>query len=575
MKKLALLIIISFTFVSQEIYAQDSCKVCKPFPWEIGPILGINQYFGDMHCSVPYRSQNSFMGGVFARRHITDYFTVRPQVLVGRLAGNDLDSPTKMWDYRRLSFKTTPVGFVEAAVLGEFYPFKERRFTCDGFLKKGVSPYIFGGIGANYSNATITQQPGATFPVTPRDLQADRDYMKSFGNKISAVIPVGLGLKYNMSRRATLGAEAGYRFSTSDYLDGLSMAGNPNRKDGYFMANILGSYRFGDKDVDNDGVVDKCDACINEAGLPKFQGCPDTDGDGVIDKDDECPTVAGPMALKGCPDSDGDGIADKDDACPTVVGSKLLNGCPDKDFDGIADKDDACPDVAGIKELKGCPDTDGDGIADKDDACPNAAGPASLNGCPDSDGDGIADSKDDCINVKGIAAANGCPDSDGDGVPDNKDKCPSVPGLMSNDGCPEGYVNGISPMRGFTSASGCTITAEELSQLSFAAQGIEFYPGTNKLRPSSYKSLQRVCDLLARCKDANLTINTYNDGGTDAQAIRLAKLRACAMYSYFMKKKCISKSRMSYNGFGDEDPNSFYTTPSGAKAGSRTEFLLR
>lgn len=573
MRKLTFLFIIFLTLSSIATNAQDSCAVCKPYKWEVGLPIGINQYFGDMHCSQPYASQNNLMVGAFVRRHINDYFTLRPQVLVGRLAGRDLDNPNKLWDYRRLRFASTP--FIEAAVLGEFYPLKERRFTCDGFMKKTLTPYIFGGIGATYSNPTVYQDAGATAPVIPRDLKADRDHVDKVGNRIAAVIPVGLGLKYNVAPRWTLGAEAGYRFSTSDYLDGISMAGNAERKDGYFLANVLGSYRFGDKDADKDGVVDKCDACVNEAGLPKFQGCPDTDGDGVPDKADECPTVAGPIGLKGCPDSDGDGIADKDDACPTLVGSARLKGCPDRDHDGVADKDDSCPGIAGVKELKGCPDTDGDGIADKDDACPNSAGSAALNGCPDNDGDGIADKDDDCLNVKGLASANGCPDSDGDGVPDNKDLCPSLPGLMSNKGCPEGYVNGVAPFKGYKSASGCTITAAELDELSYAAQGIEFFPGTNKIRPSSFKSLQRVCDLLTRCSDASMVINTYNDGGTDSQNVKLANLRACSIYSYFLKKKCITKSRMVYKGYGDEDPSSFYMTPTGKKAGSRTEFILK
>ncbi len=573
MKKLAFLFLAFLAFSSYTTNAQDTCSVCKPYKWEIGAALGVNQYFGDMHCSQAYASQNNLMFGPFVRYHINDYFAVRPQILIGRLAGRDLDQPNMLWDYRRLKFTSTP--FVEAAILGEFYPLRERKFTCDGFTKKTLTPYIFAGIGATYSNPTVYQEAGARSPVIPRDLQVDRDYLDKFGNRIAAVFPVGLGLKYNIARRYTIGAEAGYRFSSSDYLDGISMAGNAGRKDGYFLANILGSYRFGDKDTDKDGVVDKCDLCVNEMGLPKFQGCPDTDGDGVPDKDDACPTLAGPIGLKGCPDTDGDGIADKDDACPTLVGTLALNGCPDRDNDGVADKDDACPDIAGVKELKGCPDTDGDGIADKDDACPNSPGPASLNGCPDTDGDGIADKDDDCLNVKGLASANGCPDSDGDGVPDNKDLCPSIPGLISNNGCPEGYINGVAPFMGYKSASGCTITATELNELNFAAQNIEFYPGTNKIKPTSYKSLQRVCDVLNRCKDANLVINTYNDGGSSTQNVRLANLRACAVYSYFLKKKCISKSRMTYKGFGDEDPNSFYMTPSGKKAGSRTEFLLK
>jgi OmpA-OmpF porin, OOP family len=573
MKKVTFLFLSILTFVFGNVQAQDSCRVCKPYPWEIGIPIGLNQYFGDMHCSKPYASQNSLMAGVFVRRHINDYFSVRPQVLIGRLAGRDIDNPDKLWDYRRIGFKAK--SFVEAAVLGEFYPLKERRFTCDGFMKKTLSPYIFGGIGAAYSNAKLYQDAGARAPILQRDKDLDVAHLAKFGNRIAAIIPVGLGLKYNVAPRFTLGAEAGYRFSTSDYLDGLSLAGNSERKDGYFLANVLGSYRFGDKDADKDGVVDKCDLCVNEAGLPKFQGCPDSDGDGVPDKDDECPTLAGPMGLKGCPDSDGDGIADKNDACPTLVGTAAMKGCPDKDFDGIADKDDACPEVAGIKELRGCPDTDGDGIADKDDKCPFASGPASLSGCPDSDGDGIADKDDDCLTVKGLASANGCPDSDGDGVPDNKDLCPSVPGLMTNQGCPEGYVNGIAPFSGYKSASGCIITSAELDELNFAAQNIEFFPGTNKIKPSSYKSLQRVCDVLNRCKDASLMIKTYNDGANSSQNLRLADLRACAIYGYFLKKKCISKSRMQYKGQPDEDLKAAYITPAGKKAGSRTEFILK
>ena len=56
----------------------------------------------------------------------------------------------------------------------------------------------------------------------------------------------------------------------------------------------------------------------------------DRDKDGVLDKDDLCPDVPGPKENNGCPwpDTDGDGILDKDDACPTVPGLPEYNGCP-------------------------------------------------------------------------------------------------------------------------------------------------------------------------------------------------------------------------------------------------------
>lgn len=568
MRKISLLVITVLALISTTTtFAQDSCKVCKPYPWEIGVPLGVNQYFGDMHCSLPYASQNNLMTGLFLRRHISDYLAVRPQVLVGRLAGDDLDHPDGYWDYRGLSFRTP---LVEAAVLGEIYPFKERKYTCDGVLRKTLSPYLFAGIGATYTNPTVNVASGVRFPPLPRELQADVDNLQRW----AAVIPFGLGLKWNVAERVALGVEGGYRYSLSDYLDGTSLAANDGRNDGYFLGNIWGSFRFGDKDSDKDGVVNKCDICPDVPGLRNFQGCPDTDRDGVPDNIDECPQTPGLMSLKGCPDTDGDGIADKDDECPTIYGLAALNGCPDRDGDGVADKDDQCPDVAGVKDLNGCPDTDGDGIADKDDDCPNAPGPANLNGCPDSDGDGIADKDDDCVDMKGDGD-NGCPDRDKDGVPDNIDLCPDLPGLVSNQGCPEGYVNGVAPFMGYKTKSGCTISAAQLDELNLAAQQVEFYTGTNKLKPTSYKALQRVCDLLAQCPDAVIHINAYNDGASTSSNVRSAKLRACALYTYFLKKKCITKSRMTYDGFGDEDSSKEYTNADGKVIGSRIEFILK
>lgn len=585
MKKVTFLFVALLT-LSLTTQAQDSCKVCKPYKWEVGIPLGVNQYFGDMHCSRPYASANSIMIGAFVRRHINDYFALRAQLLFGRLAGNDLDQPDGRWDYRRLKFKSP---LTELSLLGEFYPLKERRYTCDGTFRKTLSPYLFGGIGAAFTNPTVVAQNAALQDDDPRKYVVARLFDQDQANlkKAALVLPFGVGLKYNAAERFTIGAEVGYRYAFSDYLDGTKIsttalgtgtAFEPNGKaynDGYLVANLLGSYRFGDKDGDKDGVVDRCDACVTEKGLRKFQGCPDTDGDGIPDKDDACPTQAGPMALKGCPDTDGDGIADKDDQCPTQVGTVALKGCPDRDKDGVADKDDACPDVAGVKALKGCPDTDGDGIADKDDACPNESGPASLNGCPDTDGDGIADKDDACPTVKGVASAKGCPDRDKDGVADAQDKCPDLAGLASNDGCPEGYVNGQLVPKGYKTASGCEISQSELDELTFAAQGIEFYSGTNKLKPASYKKLDRVCSLLQRCPDSILRISAFNDGSSSATNLRSAKLRACAIYAYFLKKKCISKARMTYEGQGDEDPSTDYTTPDGKKSTTRVQFQLR
>jgi len=144
------------------------------------------------------------------------------------------------------------------------------------------------------------------------------------------------------------------------------------------------------KDTDEDGVIDKEDACRKVAGPAENKGCPwpDTDADGVFDKDDACVNVAGPKENKGCPwkDTDGDTLLDNVDACPAIAGPVENKGCPwpDTDEDSVLDKDDACPDVAGLVENKGCPDLDADkdGVSDKEDDCPLIAGPVENKGCP-------------------------------------------------------------------------------------------------------------------------------------------------------------------------------------------------
>jgi outer membrane protein OmpA-like peptidoglycan-associated protein len=143
-----------------------------------------------------------------------------------------------------------------------------------------------------------------------------------------------------------------------------------------------------------------------------------------------------PLVLPPAPppaDRDNDGILDRDDACPDEAGVKSddpkKNGCPlpgDRDKDGILDVDDACPDEPGIKsddpQKNGCPrpDTDKDGIFDDEDACVNDPGirttDPTTNGCPppkDTDNDTIFDPEDACPTTPGPKdpdpKKNGCP----------------------------------------------------------------------------------------------------------------------------------------------------------------------
>lgn len=212
-------------------------------------------------------------------------------------------------------------------------------------------PYL--RVGANYLRHDYTS---LTFPrealingMPTGEVIGNGDNGNENGKANFFTVATGAGINFWLTKNFGLGIQGDY----------VSTPGDKSNVANFWQASASLNFRFGNRDRDKDGILDKDDLCPDTPGLPEFQGCPDTDGDGVPDKDDQCPDVAGPVENNGCPwpDTDGDGVIDKDDACPTVAGPAENNGCPwpDTDGDGILDKDDACPTVPGLPEYNGCP----------------------------------------------------------------------------------------------------------------------------------------------------------------------------------------------------------------------------
>lgn len=108
------------------------------------------------------------------------------------------------------------------------------------------------------------------------------------------------------------------------------------------------------KDLDQDGVPDKQDHCLNSGLGYKVDafGCElDSDRDGIYDRNDQCPNT--PRGIKvnflGCEgDEDKDLVLDSSDKCPgTPIGTKVnAHGCKinnDFDGDGVINSQDQCP----------------------------------------------------------------------------------------------------------------------------------------------------------------------------------------------------------------------------------------
>ena len=397
---------------------------------EFGIGLGASNHLSDTQSESLYLAGTAFAYDIHVRYPINPSFALKVNYFNTRLSGDEkrFDIPWRKARGFQYNDKLQEIGLgFEWDILGKMYSHRQ-----DSTFHRRLSPYIFAGTAVNIIGFKVDYNvKDGLNPVTSIDL-INKDI--SDRKTISLAVPVGGGLRFDLTPKICLNIEASLRKTNSDYLDGISFAGNPLKKDWYCSALVGLNYSLLAPDSDHDGVPNRKDMCPNEAGSRSAKGCPDKDEDGIADKDDRCPSEYGLENLAGCADQDDDGIADEDDICPDTPGEKTLGGCPDSDKDGVVDALDKCPDVPG--KAKGCPDGDKDGVADKDDFCPEVYG--KVMGCPDSDKDGVADKDDRCPDVFGVKANSGCPnvDADGDGVVDRNDKCPNEKGLKEYGGCP-------------------------------------------------------------------------------------------------------------------------------------------
>lgn len=509
--------------------------------WEGGLFVGGINYQGDL--VVPaFTFQETNVGiGLVIRNNINSKMALRGNLLFGQLNGADANWDEPAFRQRRnFSFEST---ITELSINFEYSPFSGSEWLKgnDKFIRN-ISPYGFIGAGVAFWDPTTNfnvSEAGTSPPATT--INRINEDMDSEFSTTAFTVPIGGGIKADITDKIIGGLEFGVRFPFTDYLDGVSAAANPDLDDWYWFAGATVTFRIQEDEKKEDP-------------LPMIT---DKDNDGVPDNIDQCPDTPGKDLFDGCPDRDNDMLADKDDRCPDEPGT--IHGCPDADGDGLADIEDDCPNEKGLMVDKGCPkvdgDSDGDGVADSIDECPNAAGPVNLKGCPDSDRDGIADKYDACPNAAGKTIFSGCPDTDNDGIPDSKDSCPALAGSASNNGCP-----------------GITIADREI--LDLAVKNIRFETGKNVLKPESYVVLDKVWDLMRKYQEYSLSISGYTDNVGDSRSnLLLSEQRAEACYNYLIGKG-ISASRLTFRGYGEVNPVADNSSSEGRRVNRRVEFDL-
>lgn len=177
-------------------------------------------YFGDVGGGITKPALN-----VWYRNTFNPWFALKGGITLSQIQGDDRLSQNYAADskadwyrsYRNLRFQSI---LLEASVTGEVHVL---RFI-PGSLSHRWTPYVSTGIGmvyfnpkADYNGKLVALQPLGTEGQGLAQYPNREKY-----SRISAVIPIAMGVKINIDQRWTVSAEIGHRVTFTDYMDDVS-----------------------------------------------------------------------------------------------------------------------------------------------------------------------------------------------------------------------------------------------------------------------------------------------------------------------------------------------------------------
>lgn len=210
--------------------------------WEFGAGIGVFIYQGDLAPARAGGYKDPKPGlNLFAARLLSRSLALRGQFTLATLKTDESKYNMPAWrQQRNLAFRA---GLMEFSALAVWHP-KGDLLNEDLYVRK-ISPYLFAGGGltilgvsrdfSRFNTGYFENQPTVIIGVA-----ADAAKRPA---RIIPVLPVGAGVRYPLTEKFSLMAETAYRFSFNDYVDGVSQAGNPSRKDHYYSVSVGVIYR--------------------------------------------------------------------------------------------------------------------------------------------------------------------------------------------------------------------------------------------------------------------------------------------------------------------------------------------
>ena len=213
--KMKIAALILFISITGKINAQSRQNLEYVQKGEFGITVGVAHYFGDLNTRVDISHPKPALG-LFFRKAFGNYVGLRLSAHYAQLGYSDIYSKNEYQKTRNLSFNTN---IWEVALQGDFNFFKFIPTDPD----YGFTPYITLGIGAfTYDPYAYTNgQKEFLRPLGTEGQLVGYKGRKPY-NTLAMCIPIGVGIKYNISEKINLSFEIAHRFTTTDYLDDVS-----------------------------------------------------------------------------------------------------------------------------------------------------------------------------------------------------------------------------------------------------------------------------------------------------------------------------------------------------------------
>lgn len=183
---------------------------------EIGIGVGAAHYFGDLN---PYEKLNrpKIAIGAFYQYYFNNYVSAKVAGNFAQLGYSDMYSSNPVYRARNLSFNTN---IWELTVSGSFHFLN----YMPGINGHNFTPYVSLGAGI-FSYNPYAYLNGQKVYLRPLGTEGQNSNGKYAGKKygsIAGTFPLSLGVKYALNQKWAVFAEAGYRFTTTDYIDDVS-----------------------------------------------------------------------------------------------------------------------------------------------------------------------------------------------------------------------------------------------------------------------------------------------------------------------------------------------------------------